>query len=357
MSDQDDAQKTEEPTPKKLADARNKGQVVQSKEIGNFATLAGLALMLMTIAPFSISLVFKQLFVLVEMSGTIPIDQASTGDVLYRTVLWLMLYLSPIFALFIVIALATQLGQVGFLLTAEPLAPKLSKLSPIAGFKRLFGLRALVEFLKGVAKLAVVGLVAYLAVEPEFSRMEALIQMSLIDILYEARDVILRVLLGVLIVLFIIAALDYAYAQYEHIKKLKMSRQEIRDEHKQSEGDPQVKARLRQIRAEKARQRMMTAVPMADVVVTNPTHYAIALSYNEEEMAAPTVVAKGADEVALRIREVANENEVPIVENKPLARTLFDTVEIDQQIPPEQYKAVAEVITYVYKLKGKIKAS
>ncbi|MCR9175315.1 MAG: flagellar biosynthesis protein FlhB [Alphaproteobacteria bacterium] len=357
MSEQDDASKTEEPTPKKLQDARNKGQIPQSKEIGSFGVLVAFAVAVAVLAPFSASMTHGRLKTLMEQSGTISLDIGNTGDVLMSTVLSVLLYFSPIFATFIVVALAVQLGQVGFLLSAEPIIPKLSKISPIAGVKRLVSVKSLVEFLKGLAKMGVVGLVAYIAAAPEFDRLEAMIQLDVVDILLEVQVMVIRILLGVLIVLFMIAALDYAYQTYEHIKQNRMTRQEVRDEHKQAEGDPHVKARLRQIRADRARQRMMASVPKADVVITNPTHFAIALSYNEDEMVAPVVVAKGADDVAFRIREVANDHGVPIVENKPLAQALFATVEIDQQIPPEHYQAVAQVISYVYKLKGKFAAN
>jgi flagellar biosynthetic protein FlhB len=357
MSEQDDASKTEEPTPKKLQDARNKGQIPQSKEIGSFGVLAAFAVAVTVLAPYSASMTHGRLKVLMEQSGTISLDVGNTGEVLMSTILSIFLYMSPIFAMFLVVALVVQLGQVGFLLSAEPITPKLSKISPIAGFKRLFSAKSLVEFLKGLAKMSVVGFIAYIAAAPEFNRLEAMIQLDLVDILLEVQILVIRILIGVLIVLFLIASLDYAYQVYEHIKQNRMTRQEVRDEHKQAEGDPHVKARLRQIRADRARQRMMASVPRADVVITNPTHFAIALSYNEDEMVAPVVVAKGADDVAFRIREVANDHNVPIVENKPLAQALFATVEIDQQIPPEHYQAVAQVISYVYKLKGKFAAN
>ena len=177
--------------------------------------------------------------------------------------------------------------------------------------------------------------------------------MDVRQLLEEIQTLVVRLLIGAAAIMAVIAVADYIYQKYEHIKQLKMSRQEIRDEHKQSEGDPHVKARLRQIRHERARQRMMSAVPQADVVVTNPTHFAVALKYDTETMAAPVVVAKGVDNVAFRIREVADENDVPIVENPPLARALFGGVELDQQIPEEHYQAVAQIISYVYRLKGR----
>ncbi|NQW11421.1 MAG: flagellar biosynthesis protein FlhB [Alphaproteobacteria bacterium] len=354
MSDsQDDAQKTEEPTPRKLEQARQKGQIAQSREVSSFAVLLGLAFTVGVMGPFMVSGIHETLAALMEKSGVIPIDQRSAGTVLSDTFLDVLLWLSPMFVLFIVLALAANFSQAGILFTTEPITPKLEKISPLAGVKRLFSLKSLVEFLKGVFKLLIVGTIAYTLLAPEFDRLEALMQMEVIEVLREIQVLVLRMMIGVVAIMALIAAIDYAYQRFEYLKQMRMSRQEIRDEYKQSEGDPQIKARLRQIRTERARNRMMAAVPHADVVVTNPSHYAVALSYDSEAMAAPKLVAKGADLVAFRIRDVANENGVPIVENPPLARALFAGVDIDQQIPEEHYKAVAQVISYVYGLKGR----
>jgi flagellar biosynthetic protein FlhB len=185
--------------------------------------------------------------------------------------------------------------------------------------------------------------------------MDHLIGLELVAVMSEIGDMTSRLLIGILVVLFVIAVIDLVYQRMEHYKKMRMTKQELKDEYKQSEGDPHVKAKLRQLRQEKARARMMQAVPTADVVITNPTHFSIALKYNPDEMDAPVLVAKGVDELAFRIREVAKEHKVAIVENPPLARVLFDKVDVDQAIPPEHYKAVAEVISYVFRLKGKLK--
>lgn len=350
---EDDAQKTEEPTPRKLEQARQKGQIAQSKEVSSFAVLLGLAFTVAVIAPFMANGIHGTLAALIEKSGTIPIDHENAGNVMTDTFLGVLLWLSPMFVLFILLAFISNFGQSGILLTTEPITPKLNKISPIAGTKRLFSLKSIVEFLKGMAKLAVVGSIVYILLAPEFDRLEALLQMEVTEILREIQVLVVRMMIGVVAIMAVIAAVDFAYQRYEFLKEMRMSRQEIRDEYKQSEGDPQIKARLRQIRTERARTRMMAAVPQADVVVTNPTHYAVALKYDAEAMAAPMVVAKGVEAVAFRIRDVANENAVPIVENPPLARALFASVDIDQQVPEEHYKAVAQVISYVYGLKGR----
>ncbi len=357
MSDQDQSEKTEEPTPKKLSEARKKGQIPNSKEVNSFALLLAAALVIGIAGPYVAIRVYAPLAGIVEKSGTMPVDLGSAGAVLYDAFADVLLALSPVFGAIIVLAIAASLGQSGILFTAETIQPKLDKISPIKGFSRLFSMRSLVEFLKGIVKLIVVGTVAVILVMPEFDRLETVVQMDVRSLLEEIQTLIIRLLLGVVAIMAVIAIADFVYQKYEHIKQLRMSRQEIRDEHKQSEGDPHVKARLRQIRHERARQRMMAAVPQADVVVTNPTHFAVALQYDTESMAAPTVVAKGADAVAFRIRELAEASDVPIVENPPLARALFGGVDLDQQIPEEHYQAVAQIISYVYRIRGNRKTA
>ena len=354
MSDaQDDSQKTEEPTSKKLADARKKGQIAQSKEVSNFATLLGMTFMVALLAPFIAFQLHTSMARVFHQAALVHLDAGSAGEIMFDLTLDALIALSPAFGLFMVLALLASLGQSGLLFTTEPITPKLEKLSPISGLKRMFSLKSIVEFLKGILKMSIVGAIAYTLVSPELDRAEQLLDMDLIDVLAEIQTLVIKLMIGVLGFMFVVAVADFVYQRYEFMKQMRMSRQEIRDEHKQSDGDPQVKARLRQIRMDRARRRMMAAVPQADVVVTNPTHFAVALKYDTETMAAPALVAKGADAVALRIREVANEHKVPIVENPPLARALFAAVEIDQQIPEVHYKAVAQVISYVYRLKGR----
>lgn len=354
MSDsQDDSQKTEEPTPRKLSEARKKGQIAQSKEVSNFATLLGMTFMVALLAPFMVGQFYASLSRVIDQAAMVHIDVGTTGDILFDLAFSSLLTLSPVFGLFMLLAVLANLSQSGWLLTTEPITPKLEKLSLISGAKRLLSLKSIVEFLKGMVKLSIVAAIAYTLVSPELERAEALLDMDLVDILREVQTLVIKMMIGVVSFMFLVAVADYIYQRFEFMKQMRMSRQEIRDEHKQSEGDPQVKARLRQIRMDRARRRMMAAVPQADVVVTNPTHFAVALKYDTDSMAAPTVVAKGTDAVAMRIREVANENKVPIVENPPLARALFASVELDQQIPETHYKAVAQVISYVYRLKGR----
>ena len=272
------------------------------------------------------------------------VDRGAVQSVLTDLLIAALLTAGPVFALLMFIGVAVNVAQSGFIFTAEPLKLELNRISPISGLKRLFSLKSIVELLKGVFKMALVGGVVWLVLVPEMERLESLLRMDVADLLSVVLVLITRLMIAVLALLAVVALIDFLYQRYEFMKQMRMTLQEVKDEFKQSEGDPQVRARLRQIRTERARQRMMQAVPTADVVVTNPTHFAVAMKYDESTMAAPLVVAKGADELALRIRELAGEHKVPLVENPPLARALFDTVDIDQEVPPQHYTALAEVI-------------
>lgn len=350
MSDQDDAEKTEEPSARKLQQARSKGQVLSSREVNNFAVLLGGAIVFGIVAPFTAMNIVRSVTAFIERPEAIDLSGGG-ADTLMETLFGVAFAVAPAIGVLLVLAVLGAFMQTGWLLAPESLQPKFERISPMAGLKRLFSLKSIIELVKGVLKMAVVGIVAYIAIAPELDRMEIMVQMDPLELLGETHWVIIRMFIGVLIVMAVIAVADYAYQRYEFMSQMRMTKQEVRDEHKQTEGDPHIKGRLRQLRMQRARARMMAAVPSATVVVTNPTHYAVALKYEMEKMTAPRVVAKGVDAVALRIREVAKENEVPIVENRPLARALYDGVELDQEIPEEHYKAVAEVISYVYKLR------
>lgn len=351
----DDAQKTEEPTAKRLEEAREKGQVPLSREVNNWIMLFVATLLIVNFADGFMDNLQQNLKLYIENAHTLPPDIAGIGTILgyaFWDVLRMMAL--PLLAL-MAAAFLGPFVQVGPLFAVKSIKPDLSKISPIKGFGRLFSVRSLVEFAKGIFKISIVGLVGTLIIYPFFNGVEHLIGSHLSTVMDEMQGLFTRMMIGILIVLLIIAVVDLVYQRVENQKKLRMTKQEVKDEYKQSEGDPHVKGRLRQLRAERARQRMMQAVPEADVVITNPTHYSIALKYDPDEMDAPLCVAKGVDEVALRIREVAKEHDVVLYENVPLARALFDTVEVDETIPAVHFKAVAEVISYVFKLKGKLK--
>jgi len=229
------------------------------------------------------------------------------------------------------------------------------RINPLTGLKRMFSQQSLVDLVKNLVKLAVVGAVAALLVYPRLKGIERIPLLETPAILAFLHDLLSRLLLAIAVIVAIIAGADWFWQRFTFMRKMRMTKQEVKDEQKQTEGDPMVKARLRSLRMQRARQRMMAAVPKADVVVTNPTHYACALKYDMASMNAPILVAKGQELVALRIRQIAEENDVPIVENPPLARALYATVELDKEIPPQHYKAVAEVISYVFRLKGKLR--
>ena len=350
--DQDDSQKTEEPTPKRLQEARDKGDVAKSQEVNHWFMLSAFALTLAVFAPG----VMRELAEVMLPFFSSPHDlRFGNGDILLDLVLQVAAILALPIALFLAAAIAGGMIQHGLIFSAENLKPKLSKISLIEGTKRLFSAKAIAEFIKGIAKITIVGAVIFLVVYPDWPMVEIMPKLGFSESLWLMLDEAVAVLIGVIAVMAAIAGLDFMFQRFQHTKKLRMSRQDIRDEMKQAEGDPMVKARLRQIRTERARQRMMAAVPEADVVITNPTHFSVALSYKMEEMAAPRVVAKGIDHIALKIREVAKEHDIMLVENRPLARALYDGVEIEQEIPPEHYKAVAEVIGYVMRLKGTLR--
>ncbi|WP_026986503.1 flagellar biosynthesis protein FlhB [Fodinicurvata fenggangensis] len=350
----DDAQKTEEPTPKRLQDAREKGQVARSQEVNHWFIILGFALVLGIMSPWMVNQIGLALLPFIERPHDFMVESDTARTLMYNTVKDVGLALALPFLVLMLLALASGFMQFGLIFSFESMKPKLSKLSLVSGFKKIYGSRALMEFLKGVLKITLIGVVIAAVIWPEGQKIINLSDLQPQEILVFLRAEALRLLVAVLAVMTVIAAMDFAYQRYKHIKEMRMTRQEVRDETKQSEGDPLVKSRLRQIRMERAKRRMMAAVPSADVVVTNPTHYSIALKYNSDEMNAPTVVAKGIDEVALRIREVARQNEVPLVENRPLARALYDAVEIDEEVPPEHYKAVAEIIGYVMRIRGQI---
>jgi flagellar biosynthetic protein FlhB len=257
---------------------------------------------------------------------------------------------------FLLIALAALAGnmiQHRLVWSTEPITPKLSKISVGAGFKRLFSKMALANFVKGVIKLVLIGAVMTVILWPKRQQLDAMVTLDPLAILWLCKSLSLEILGTVVAILAIVAAVDYMFQYRQWYQKLKMSVRELKEEFKQAEGDPHIKAKVKQIRQERSRKRMMAAVPTASVVITNPTHYAVALRY-ERGMAAPECVAKGVDLIALKIREVAAEHDIPVVENPPLARALHATVEVDQEIPPEHYKAVAEVIGYVMRLKNAV---
>ena len=351
--ERDDAQRTEEPTQKRLDEALSKGDVVKSTELAAFVMLAGGTLALALFAQNAARRFTANFTVFLENPAQMSMDAGGVMAVLKKSVLGLMAIVGPAFGLMLLAALAGHLLQHRPFFSAEKIKPDLSKLSPIAGFKRMFGLDGVVNLVKGVAKILLVGTAGVLAVWPERARLATALDMNPAGIATLTLALIGKMLIASLVALFVIAALDYVYQRQRFFARHRMTRQELRDEVKQSEGDPQIKARIRQIRLERSKKRMIAAVPEASVVIVNPTHYAVALKYESGKMAAPVCVAKGMDHLALTIRKVAEEHDVPIVENPPLARALYAGVDLDEPIPPEHYKAVAQIIGYVMRLANK----
>ena len=255
------------------------------------------------------------------------------------------------FLIFMIFGVAASIAQTGFVYAPKKLLPDWNKLNIFAALPKFINMKKVVESLKGIVKIIVVSYVAYLVIRPDLAKFELLPTMETSGILSFIHNIVVLLLFSVAIAVLVIAIADYAYQKYSHLKKLRMTKQEVKDEYKQVEGDPLVKSRIRQVRMERARRRMMDNVPKADVVIVNPMHYAVALEYKMDTMEAPVVLAKGIDNIALRIKAIAEEHEIPVVENPPLARALFASAELDQTIPPEHYKAVAEVIGYVMQLK------
>lgn len=351
MAESDDSQKTEDPTSKRLDDARKQGQVANSREVNNLFMMLALTL---SIAMFGSSVAsdIKNLTLpFIENLDRIPTDIGHLQMLAWRFLARiLMAGIVPM-----ILALAAAFGssylQFGLLWSVEHLMPSLDKISPLAGFGRIFSMRSFMEFLKGLLKIAIVGSVATSLLLPAVRDVHHLIGLEAIQILATTRSMIVHLLIGVLSVIFAITIFDFFYQRFQHYRSLRMSRQELKEEFRDTEGDPLIKGRLRQLRMERAKRRMMAEVPKSDVVVTNPTHYAVALKYDQATMNAPRVLAKGVDKAAQRIREIAKENNIPVIENPPLARGLHAAADVDQEIPPEFYKAVAEVISYIMKLK------
>ncbi|XYK80221.1 MAG: flagellar biosynthesis protein FlhB [Labrenzia sp.] len=351
MADEtDDSEKTEDPTQKRLKDAHDKGDVPKSQEVSTWFTLAGATLMIAIMAPGAAASLGNLLKGYIEHAHQIPVDGYALKALWRDTGQSVALIVGlPLLAL-VIMAVFGNLIQHQPLLTAETIKPKLSKVSPLSGFKRLFSSESLVNFAKGMVKILVVGAVMVAVLWPHRDEAEIMIFADEVIILEEARILILQVLAAILAVMTVVAAADFVYQKNKWFNKQKMSLKEVKEEFKQTEGDPHVKGKIRQLRMERSRKRMMSAVPAATVVVTNPTHYAVALQY-EEGMGAPLCVAKGTDALALRIRDVAKEHEVPVIENPPLARALYASVEIEQEVPEEHFKAVAEVIGFVFRMR------
>jgi len=351
MSEGSDQEKTEQATPKRREEARKKGQVAQSREIPSAFVLAGALGVFFFSGSWMFWRVSRFMKGVFKDIGSFYFQEASIYTFLQEVFMELFTILMPLMSLVFIAGLGANLLQVGFMINSESLSPKLAKLDPVKGIKRMFSLKSLAEMVKSLVKILLVGGIAFLMVKGEVGLIPSLMQMDVPNILAFAGRATLKIWFFTCLVLIVLAAMDYAFQRWQHEKDLKMSKQEVKDEAKQREGDPSVKAKIRSAQREMARRRMMDAVPGADVVITNPTRLAIALKYKAEGMAAPQVIAKGAGFIAARIKEIARDGGVPVVEQKPLAQTLYKVVEIGGYIPVNLYRAVAEILAYVYGLK------
>ncbi|MFS8182385.1 flagellar biosynthesis protein FlhB [Pseudovibrio denitrificans] len=350
--DTDDSEKTEDPTQKRLDDAFEKGDIPKSQEVSSWFSLVGTALVISFLAPTMVSSVSTILKGFFAHADTIAVDPGALVFLLEITGPEILGVVALPLLTLMALAVVGNVVQHKPLWTAERLKPKLNKISPLSGMKRLFSKDSLANFLKGLVKIIAVAAVVFLVLWPERDRLDTVVFRETGLVLEEVRELAIMVIGAILALMTVVAGADLVWQRKKWFEKQKMTQQEVKEEYKQSEGDPKIKAKIRELRLQRSRNRMMASVPDATVVITNPTHYAVALSY-EEGMGAPQCVALGVDDLALRIREVAKEFDVPIVENPPLARALYASIELNDYVPEEHYAAVAKVIGYVMQLRKK----
>ncbi len=351
MADEQSGQeKTEQATPKRREDARKKGQVAKSRDlpgaiamlaIGGFFWMAG-------------DTMFEQAKNFMRASfSTLMREEMGAGQfhaVLMNAAESSLALLTPFMIVMVVVGISANVIQTGPMASLNPLVPKWEKISPVQGLKRMFSVTTVVELVKSILKITLVGGTAYMVIRGEADHLPTLVATDLPSLLPYLGRVSLNIVMTTGFLMLVLGLIDFSFQRFEHEKKLRMSKEEIKREMKETEGDPMVRARIRSVQREAAKKRMMSDVPDADVVVTNPTHLAIAIKYDAEHMAAPKVLAKGAGHIATKIREIARANGVPVLEDKPLARTLFKGVEIGQEVPFELYQAVAEILAFIYRL-------
>lgn len=347
-------EKTEKATPKRKQDERKKGNVFQSREIGTVLSLVAVVFSLQLLGPWILSKLEQSMSDFFGLIGTQEVANISDVRVMFLNVgTCFAVTILPVLLIGVLASIIATIAQTRGLVSFQLLKPKFNRINPIEGFKRLFSLRGLVELLKSILKIIILGIVIWQQVEDLLPTIPRIVDMTIPQAMVLAGSAIMQIVKNVAIIMAFIAAADLLYQWYEYEKNLRMSKQEVKEEYKQTEGDPQVKGKIREKQNAMARRRMMQNVPGADVVIRNPTHYAVALKYDAARNRAPVVVAKGQDELALRIVAVAEQHDVVITENRPLARGLYETVELDQEIPDRFYQPVAEVLAFVYNLKKK----
>lgn len=347
MAEEDAESKTEEPTGRKLDEARRRGEVAKSMDLSSWSALAGVSGVLMLAGGWMAQRMASQLMPFLSRPDSIDLNHGGAQAVMRDAMQAALPVIAIVMAAGAAAGVLGNLIQTGFLWSTEKLKPDISKISPAAGFGRLFGIDGLIQFGKSVIKVVITVAVAWWTLKPHADQLEALMRMEPIQILPFCFAILKSLCLAILTLMGVGAILDWLLQRQRFMQRMRMSREELKEDVRQSEGDPHIKARLRQIRNDRARRRMMQKVPKATVVVANPTHYAVALLYKKGETDAPVCVAKGLDRTALKIREVAEKNNVPVVEDPPLARALYAAVEIDETIPIKHYEAVAKIIGFV----------
>jgi flagellar biosynthetic protein FlhB len=352
MAEKDEGQeRTEEGTPKRREEAREKGRVARSREVSSVAGLAACLIYFYFNATGLLEKITAIMTSTFRSAGRVPISIDNVQILLTGLLFKVFVLLMPIFIVVFVVGIFANVIQVGALFSPSAIQPELSKIDPLKGLQRLFSMNSFVEFIKNILKMLIIGIVSYLVIKNEINGFLPLAEQTVWEILLYLGKITFKILLTTCWILIILAILDYVYQRWEYEKGLRMSRQEIKEEFKNSDGDPAIKARIKRLQREMSRKRMMAAVPKADVIITNPTHLAVAVRYDQDTGIAPCVVAKGADFIAEKIRNIGRENNIPIVENKPLAQVLYKMVQLNETIPENLYRSVAEVLAFVYGLK------
>lgn len=354
MAELDDKeQRTEEATEKRRREAREKGRFAQSRELTSVFVLMGSLFTFYFFGAYTVnklSLFMKEIFI---ESASFGITGTNAYSFMFRIMKESAVIMAPLMAVILIAGITANIIQAGgIIFSLDPITPNFSKIDPLKGFGRIFSKQSLAELFKSLFKIGIVGYIAYITVKGEFDHIPPLMDMENGQILLYISQISFKIIFRTFLVLIILAAIDYGFQKWTFEESIKMTKQEIKDERKETEGDPRTKARIRSIQLQVARKRMMAAVPKADVVITNPTHLAIAIRYEREKMMAPEVIAKGAGFIAEKIKDIARKSGIPIVEDRPVARMLYKTVDIGGAIPATLYKAVAEILAYVYRLKG-----
>lgn len=347
-------EKTEKATPRRRQKAREEGRVAKSMELNSALIIVLGCSAIFMLGPTLATQLRVMMSSTMANAPMLAAQDPTFAKSWTDSMLTFFSVVGPVFAVMLVIGLSSNIAQVGFHISNKAMEPKFDKLNIVNGLKRLLAVRSLVTLVRDTVKLTIVGIIGFYAIKSEFEHFFQLPDMSVVQIAATMGTMALVIALKIGAAMLVLAALDYAYQRYEFEKSIKMSKQDIRDEMKDTEGSPQVKARVRQIQRDMARNRMMSDVPHADVVITNPTHIAVALKYDAEIGSAPIVIAKGERLIAEKIKEIAYAHDVPVVEDKPLARALFKMCDVGQAIPGTLYRAVAEILAYVYRLKGKV---